>query len=123
MVAGQTFTKDGIPLKIGVIPKLEDMYFYERFDGSVIRLSEEDAARIHKKFKFIGMSDGTIYFNKLKELQKNFQNLTMAEIQESMRQAERDEVEHAKGNMKIPQIKPINLNLKEQINRGRDEMY
>ena len=123
MAAGQTFTKDGVPLKIGQIPQLESMYFYERPNGSFIRLSEQDAARVHKKFKFIGMSDGAIYYNKLKELQQNFQNLTFAEIQEAMRQAERDEVEHARGNMKIPQLQPLNLNLKEQVTRGRDEVY
>ena len=120
MATGQTFTKDGIPLKIGQIPKPENMYFYERSDGSVIRLSEKDAAKVHSKFKFLGMSDGMIYFNKLKELQQNFQNLTMGEIQEAMRQAERDEIECARGNMKIPQLQALNLNLPEQIKKGRD---
>ena len=123
MDARQTFTKDGVPLKIGQIPKLESMYFYERPDGSFIRLSEQDAARVHKKFKFIGMSDGTVYYNKLKELQSGFQNLTFPEIQEAMRQAERDEVERARGNLKAPQLAPLDLNLKEQIRRGKDEIF
>src|SRR3990167_9510804 len=123
MGAVQTFTKDGVPLKIGQIPQPENMYFYERLDGSSIRLSEEDAARIHKKFRFIGMTDGMIYFNKLKELQQNFQSLTMLEIQEAMRQAERDELEKSRNNKQAPQLKALNLNLKEQIiKKGQDEI-
>lgn len=111
-----TQTKDGVLLKKGHIPTPENMFFYEKRDGTIFNLSEEDAARIHSKFKFLGMSDGTVYCEKIKDLQGRFETMTMEEVREAMLQAWREEVERARGKINIPSFKPINLNMQNQVN-------
>lgn len=111
----KTFTKDGIGLQIGNIPIPEKMYFYERFNGSVFNVSEKDASKIHKKFKFLGVSDGIDYVNTIKELQSNYQKLEMKEIRVKMLEAMEKEKEKAKNNLTPPVLRPINLGMKDQV--------
>ena len=110
----QTKTKDGVPLRVGSIPKTEAMYFYRRKDGSVFNVSEKDAAKIHTKFEYVGRTDGNNYMNTIKDLQSKFQELTMAEIQQGMRDAMKREEESAQDKTP-PRLLPLMLNIKEQI--------
>lgn len=111
----KTTTKDGVPLAVGNLPLPERMFFYERWDGSVINVGERDAAKMHSKFKYLGQTDGMDYMNKIRELQSKFQEMTMPEIQQAMRDAMKAEQEKAKLNTAPPVLQPLNLNLKEQI--------
>ena len=120
----KTTTADGVPLAVGSMPVLEKMFFYERPNGSIFNTSEKDAIRIHKKMKFLGVSNGDQYVATIKELQAKFKEMTMAEIQEAMREAWRREVEIARGNLTPPMLKPLNLGIAGQIQLqgARDEI-
>ena len=111
----KTKTKDGTPLAVGHIPIPEKMFFFERPDGSVINLSEKDAAKLYGKFKYVGQTDGNDYMNTLKELQGKFQELTMEEIQSRMRDAMKAEIEKSKANTTPPVLEPLSMGMREQI--------
>lgn len=111
-----TTTKDGVTLKVGNIPIPEKMYFYERSNGTVFNVSEKDAIKIHTKFKFRGVSDGQAYVETIKQLQKDFQTLTMEEIRAGMLKAWDDELARAANDLTPPTLRPLNLGLKDQIN-------
>ena len=62
----------------------------------------------------MGRTDGNNYMNTIKELQGKFQELTMAEIQQGMRDAMKREEESAQDKTP-PRLLPLMLNIKEQI--------
>ena len=107
----ETQTKDGVPLAVGHVPQPEEMFFYERPNGSIFNVGNNDAARIHNKFKFLGKSDGVQYANAIRELQGKFQQLTKQEIREGMLEAWRKELEIAMGNKATPVLQPLNMGL------------
>ena len=113
----KTYTKDGIKLGVGNIPVAEKMFFYERFNGSIFNVGEQDAAKIHSKFKFLGQSDGTQYANAVRVLQGKFQELTKGELRTQMLEAWQRELEIAKGNMNSPILEPLDMKMREQTFR------
>ena len=108
-------TKDGIELFRGALPIPEKTFFYQRTDGTIFMTPERDAARIHRKFRFIGTSNLDSYCEKIKALFTDSENYTLAEFQEKMRDALTEEVEISKGKMELPVLKRINLNSPNQI--------
>ena len=107
----ETQTKDGVPLAVGNIPQPEEMFFYERPNGSIFNVGNNDAARIHNKFKFLGKSDGVQYANAIKELQGKFQTLTKQELRNAMLEAWSKELEIARGNFSTPILPQLDMGL------------
>lgn len=102
-------------MKIGNIPKVEKMFFYKRPDGSVFNVGEQDAAKIHIKFKFIGMTEGIEYVKAIKELQAKVSELNQDEIRVKMLEAWDNELVLARENKTLPIIKPLDLGIKGQV--------
>ena len=77
-------------------------YFYERPNGSIFDCRAREAESAHKKFKQIGVSDGTHAAKIIADLQKNYKGLTIKKIQEEMRRAWNEELEVARGHFEHP---------------------
>lgn len=94
------------------IPPPEEIYFYERSDGSIVALNEREAwnsskiqnlsGNIDKKFKQIGVSDGTIYNKAIEEAREIFTTSGLKASQERIRKGYMDELEAARGHFKKP---------------------
>ena len=78
-------------------------------------MGEQDAAKIHTKFKFVGMTEGIEYVKAIKELQARVNELNQDEIRAKMLEAWDNELELARTNKTIPVIKPLDLGIKGQV--------
>lgn len=124
-----TVTKEGMPIKMGGnIPRPEKMFFYRRPNGTVFSLGEQAAAKIHRKFEFIGVTDGVEYAEKLKKLQEDFKNslsdrgdgtlqstMTKADLDRELGKIWEEERNKAEVNKTPPILRPINLNHPDQV--------
>jgi len=87
---------------LGKIEETHPTFFYERPDGSVIFVNEREAWTIHKKFKQIGVSDGTIFQKHLIESKEIFSREGLASAQAHIRKGEKAELEAARGHFQLP---------------------
>lgn len=122
-----TVTREGMPIKIGQISRPEKMFFYKRQNGTIFNLSEQDAARVHSKFEFIGVTDGVDYSRKLEELQKKFKeslvedgdvlrsSFSKADLDGELNKMWQEEKDKAENNKTPPILRPINLNHPDQV--------
>lgn len=88
--------------KIGRIDAPQKTFFYERRDGSVIAMSENEAALTGKFYRLLGTSDGTTYFRLISELHKKAETLTDEEVAKCLTEAFNAELEVAKNHIERP---------------------
>jgi len=102
----------------------ERIYFFEKENGSIIFAKEHEAHRIYRrrnqvigqdkeKIKFLGSSDGVIFFKAVEEAKVIFNQKGLEAAQERIRQGEKEELEVARGQM----IPPRNM---DAIDRGNN---
>jgi len=94
-------------------PRAVRTYFFQREDGSIITADDASAWSIYSgknqvigpvtaRPKYVGQTDGVLYFKAIMEAQKMFKERGLEASQEIMRQAERDSFEEAKKNTTPP---------------------
>ena len=98
-------------------------YFYERPNGSMFECRGREAEAAHKKFKQIGVSDGTHAAKIIADLQKNYKKLPMAKIQAEMRRAWAEELEIARGHFENPPNYNFNTLGDAQLNNTFTKRY
>jgi hypothetical protein len=96
--------------KIHRLEKPRKTWFFERHDGSIVAVGNDEAFFIlkgnnnyHRTMKMIGCSDGVTFHNAVVESHNIFrttQDIKLA--QEKLREGERAEIEKARGNMERP---------------------
>lgn len=95
-------------LTISVDPELKlagKTYFYERANGSIICVEAFEAWGLHKnpkEFKQVGVSSGQIFNEARKNLRHVFNTQGVEAAQELLREAERKELEAARGHFETP---------------------
>lgn len=99
-----------------IVHKLEDpqkTYFFERFDGSVICVQEQEAHTLLKgrvkvigpqqaKPKLIGVSDGSKFHQAVQEAHALHREGKTAEALQRLRDGEKEELESARGHIEMP---------------------
>lgn len=109
------------PLTAGIDPKVyppQKTFFYERPNGSVVCVEEKEAWTLHKKFKQVGVSDGTTFQAALMEAKRIFQEQGLEAAQARLRQGHEEELEKARGHFQAPRNfdtvgfngQPVNIN-------------
>lgn len=94
------------PLRAQVNPETsrpQTTFFYEQPSGRIIVVEEKEASLIHHKFKQVGVSDGKVFAEAVREakkIQKETGDLPKA--QELLRKGEDDERESARGHFQRP---------------------
>lgn len=94
-------------------PKPVRTYFFQRGDGSIISASDNDAWSIYSgknqtmgevkiRPKYIGQTDGVLYYNAVVEAQKVFKEKGLEYSRDIMLEAERASFEEAKKNPTPP---------------------
>lgn len=92
------------PLKVGPSPKVErpvKTYFYE-INGAPVCVQEVEAWTLHKKYKQLGVSDGTHYSQRLEEAKRILSEKGLEEAQKVLREAFSQELEIARGHFQMP---------------------
>lgn len=96
-------------VKCGQYPRLTPHFFYERPDGSILDVSEQEAALMFKQsnnfrtFKQIGVSNGTTLIAYLKEHgYKPGKQMAYEDAQKLMADALQAEIEAARGKFVLP---------------------
>jgi hypothetical protein len=89
-------------VKVGrpVVP--QRTFFYERRDGSIIAMSEEEAGLTGKFFRLLGVSDGQEYSRRITEIQKNLANLSVEDVHRLTKEAFQAELDIAKQTVERP---------------------
>lgn len=93
--------------------EMQEVFFFERPDGSIIHMTEEAAWNTYSKrqqiigqytqpFKFLGSSDGSIYFKALKESQEILKTEGLEAAQRRLKDGLDEELKQAMGNLKPP---------------------
>ena len=104
------------PLVANVNEKVENaerVYFFERENGSIVAVQANEAWKMwngrdrilgerHQRPKLIGSSDGTQFRQGIIEAQKIFREQGLEAAQAHMRNAEKQEIEKARGNLTPP---------------------
>lgn len=84
-------------VKFNMLEKPQPVYFYRRHNGTLITMGETEAATFGKFHRFLGKSDGTAYYNYLKNCGVRLgQTIPMAKAQEIMQAAWKAEFEAMK---------------------------
>lgn len=87
---------------LGAIDKPNKTYFYARPDGTPFCVEAKEAWTIHRKFKQIGVSDGSIYYEGVKESHQIFKEKGLEAAQARIRKGFADELEAARGKFETP---------------------
>lgn len=88
---------------VGKVEPNQKTYFYERSDGSVICVQAQEAWKLHKKrFKQVGVSDGTKFRQAIAESQEIFHREGLAAAQARIKKGEQEELEAARGRYEVP---------------------
>lgn len=98
-------------------------YFYERSDGSIFDCRAREAEAAHKKFKQVGVSDGTRAAQIIADLQKNYKKFPWKKIQEEMRRAWSEELEIARGHFENPPSFNLNTLADSQLQQTLGRKY
>ncbi len=109
---------NSLPIKDAVVTEgkvegAQETYFFERMDGSVISVLEEEAWNImkgrtpivgfrHNTPKLIGVSDGQIFQRAVLESQGFLREGKVIEAQAILKKGQADELEAARGKFKRP---------------------
>lgn len=97
----------------GKVEGAEETYFFERHDGSVVSVREQEAWNIlkgrtpivglrYRQPKLIGVSSGNIFQRAVIEAQALIRAGKIAEAREIMNKGQAEELEAARGNIKYP---------------------
>lgn len=89
-------------LRVGQPLVAQKMYFYEKPNGEIFECRAREASDAHKKFKQIGVSDGTVSARIVSALQINYKKMTVKQIQTEYRRAFQEELKAARGHFETP---------------------
>lgn len=94
------------PLRAQVNPETsrpQTTFFYEQPSGRIIVVEEKEASLIHHKFKQVGVSDGLVFAEAVKEAKKTQRETgDLTKAQEMLRAGEQAELEAARGHFQRP---------------------
>lgn len=100
-------------IKINKVEPAQKTYFFERWDGKIFHVQEQEAWNVMKNRqqivglhvpppKYIGCSDGTRFQKAVIEAHALFKDGKMEEAQARLRQGEAEELEAARLNKEMP---------------------
>lgn len=83
--------------------KINKTYFYEMPSGNIEAVESREAWELHKKrFKQIGVSDGSLYRKAMEEARELFKTEGLEKSQERLRKGVEEEIEAARGHFEVP---------------------
>jgi hypothetical protein len=116
------FTEPPKPAVVNLNPKTQEIqvnktYFYEMPNGKIEPVEAKEAWELHKKkYKQIGVSDGSKYRQAIAEARQIFQLQGLEMSQERLRKGFEEELEVARGNFETPPSNDVWGNGRNEFN-------
>lgn len=104
----QSIPEKPVVMNVGQVEPARKTYFYERHDGSIVSCNDEgSAATMHRKFKQLGVSDGTKFRQAVIESHQLFRAGDKDGARARLLKGEQEELEAARGHFETPTIRKV----------------